>query len=234
MTLPSALWGVGAVKQNIGAEARLMSSSQQLDLFVAPDFSKEVEALVRGVVTSLSRPSPRELVAKLDKEVGPKARWDLERVIRLAAADSKITRSDRDYLASLLADDNLAKALRGEDAPEPKWTSTIDELFRHSKLYMNSDDFNELIKFMGRFREYAPYNNMLVRLQNPSCGFYARAKDWRDRFDRYPKEDARPMLILAPMHPVMLFMILIRLRVLTCRKRYRTLRNSRVRGSRVG
>src|SRR5262245_23313647 len=49
MTLPSALWGVGAVKQNIGAEARLMSSSQQLDLFVAPDFSKEVERLVRGV-----------------------------------------------------------------------------------------------------------------------------------------------------------------------------------------
>jgi hypothetical protein len=57
---------------------------------------------------------------------------------------------------------------------------------------------------MGRFREYAPYNNMLVRLQNPSCSFYARAQDWRDRFSRYLKEDARPMLILAPMHPVML------------------------------
>ena len=57
-----------------------------------------------------------------------------------------------------------------------KKISTIDELFRHSKLYQNSDAFNELVKFMGRFRDYAPYNNMLVRLQNPSCRFYARAR----------------------------------------------------------
>ena len=45
---------------------------------------------------------------------------------------------------------------------------------------------------------------MLVRVQNPSCGFYATAKDWEDRFRRTIKQDAKPMLILAPMHPVML------------------------------
>jgi hypothetical protein len=61
-----------------------------------------------------------------------------------------------------------------------------------------------MIEFMARFRDYAPYNNMLVRLQNPSCGFYATAKDWQGRFRRKIKEDARPMLILAPGHPVML------------------------------
>jgi hypothetical protein len=60
-----------------------------------------------------------------------------------------------------------------------------------------------MVEFMGRFRDYAPYNNMLVRVQNPSCGFYATAKDWHKRFGRSIKEDARPMLILAPMHPVM-------------------------------
>ena len=60
-----------------------------------------------------------------------------------------------------------------------------------------------MIEFMGRFREYAPYNNMLVRIQNPSCSFYATEKDWRKRFVRRIKEDARPMLILAPMHPVL-------------------------------
>ena len=57
---------------------------------------------------------------------------------------------------------------------------------------------------MGRFRDYAPYNNMLVRIQNPACGFYATANDWQKRFGRTLIEDARPMLILAPMHPVML------------------------------
>ena len=45
---------------------------------------------------------------------------------------------------------------------------------------------------------------MLVRLQNPTCGFYATEPDWVKRFERKLKEDARPMLILAPMHPVML------------------------------
>jgi len=61
-----------------------------------------------------------------------------------------------------------------------------------------------MVEFIGQFRGYAPYNNMLVRIQNPSCGYYATAKDWRERFGRVLKEDARPMLILAPMHPVML------------------------------
>ena len=55
-----------------------------------------------------------------------------------------------------------------------------------------------MIEFMGQFRNYAPYNNMLVRIQNPTCRFYATAKDWAERFGRMVKEDARPMLILRP------------------------------------
>lgn len=174
------------------------------DSIKSPDLIEVIDAFVRNVVASAGRPSPGELVAKLDEDVGPKARWDIERVIRAVAEDPQVTRSDRDYLASMLADEGLSKALRGEDAPEPKKTSTIDELFRKSRAYRNSGEFNELVRFMGQFRDYAPYNNMLVRLQNPSCSFYARANDWHDRFNRTLKEDARPMLILAPMHPVML------------------------------
>jgi hypothetical protein len=45
---------------------------------------------------------------------------------------------------------------------------------------------------------------MLVRTQNPSCTFYATERDWVDRFKRSVKLDARPLLILAPMSPVML------------------------------
>ena len=56
---------------------------------------------------------------------------------------------------------------------------------------------------MANFRDYAPFNNMLVRLQDPTCSFFATAADWKRRFDRKLKDDARPMLILAPMHPVM-------------------------------
>ncbi|MBV9200409.1 MAG: ImmA/IrrE family metallo-endopeptidase [Alphaproteobacteria bacterium] len=45
---------------------------------------------------------------------------------------------------------------------------------------------------------------MLVRLQNPGCTFFATEKDWREKHRRCLVEDARPMLILAPMHPVLL------------------------------
>jgi hypothetical protein len=177
---------------------------KQQDLFEIPDFSGEVGAFVRAIIASPIRPSPAELVTKLDKELGPKARWDIEGIVRLVAGDPKISRSDRDYLSFLLTDDQLSRALRGEDVPDSKKTSTIDELFRQSKLYRKSGEFNELVRFMGRFREYAPYNNMLVRIQNPACSFYARERDWNKRFNRQLREDARPMLILAPMHPVML------------------------------
>src|ERR1019366_8753750 len=70
--------------------------------------------------------------------------------------------------------------------------------------YRDSVQFREMVVFMAKFRDYAPYNNMLVRIQNPTCSFYATERDWRDRFKRGLKEDAHPMLILAPMHPVML------------------------------
>jgi hypothetical protein len=101
-------------------------------------------------------------------------------------------------------DGNMARALRGEGAPDREMVSSIDALLHQSKAYRSSEAFRDMVEFMGHFRDYAPYNNMLVRLQNPGCSFFATASDWRKRFGRSLTEDARPMLILAPMRPVML------------------------------
>jgi hypothetical protein len=98
----------------------------------------------------------------------------------------------------------LETALAGAIPPRKEVQSGIDSLIRQSRMHRESAAFQEMISFMARFREYAPYNNMLVRLQNPSCSFYATERDWKKRFERKLKEDARPMLILAPRHPVML------------------------------
>ena len=49
-----------------------------------------------------------------------------------------------------------------------------------------------------------PGLNANIKIQKPSCCYYATEKHWSDAFDRVVKEDARPILILAPMHPVML------------------------------
>ena len=40
--------------------------------------------------------------------------------------------------------------------------------------------------------------------RSAAADLYATQKDWKKRFDRLLNRDARPMVILAPMHPVML------------------------------
>ena len=166
---------------------------------------ERVEGLVRDILKGNRQPSAAELideVVNVTQETG--ARWVIKPVIEVLSEDHSLTFSCREYLSSLLSDDSLENALKGEPSRRREIESSIDTLLRQSSAYKSSTGFREMLQFMARFRDYAPYNNMLVRLQNPSCSFFATEKDWRERFERSLKEDARPMLILAPMHPVML------------------------------
>ncbi len=81
---------------------------------------------------------------------------------------------------------------------------SLDELFRRSKQLRSSEKFLELLDFTAKFRNYSTYNNALVYLQNPNVTYYATASHWRKEFERWVKADARPMVILAPMTPVLM------------------------------
>ena len=180
--------------------------AEQSDLFAPPvePLGPHVREVVLGLLSRLTQPSAWELVEHIECQVGLKARWEIKPVLTKLAIDPQLTRLQKSYLSSVLETGALSQALDGEEPPRRQIESTIDDLLRKSAAYRFSDKFQEMVSFMARFREYAPYNNMLVRTQNPSCGFYARGKDWYEQFGRTLKEDARPMLILAPMHPVML------------------------------
>lgn len=82
--------------------------------------------------------------------------------------------------------------------------SLLDQLISDSKLYTNSKDYKELLDFVVRLRNFAPFNAMLLQVQKPGLRFAASAADWRVRFERTPKEGARPLLILWPFGPVAL------------------------------
>jgi len=84
-----------------------------------------------------------------------------------------------------------------------KPNESLDELFSRSKLISTGPDFKKMLDFVSRFKSYKPYNNFLIYMQNPNCKYFATTKDWKKRFSRKPKEEARPMIILAPMHPVL-------------------------------
>ena len=82
--------------------------------------------------------------------------------------------------------------------------SLLDQLLEDSRLYTRSKDFKDLLDFVIRLRNFAPFNAMLLQVQKPGLKYAASARDWRERFGRYPKEDARPLVILWPFGPVAL------------------------------
>lgn len=181
-----------------------MTGSHELPLFAeAPLLDKAVE-LVRAILARHAQPSAWELLQQLEQQLGPKARWVVVDALTRMADDGALTSASRAFVRELLLGSELRDALRGKERPGREVHSGIDELILGSSAYRTSTGFQEMVSFMANFRDYAPFNNMLVRIQNPSCGFYATQRDWERRFNRRTKEDARPMLILATMHPVML------------------------------
>lgn len=82
--------------------------------------------------------------------------------------------------------------------------SMLDQLLSDSRLYTQSKDYKELLNFVVRLRNFAPFNAMLLQVQKPGLRYAASARDWRERFGRTPKEGARPLLILWPFSPVAL------------------------------
>lgn len=184
----------------------MTSPSVQLELVLppVPDLGKQVSDLVLSVLSKPTQPSARELLEVIERRVGVKARWEAKNVIEALARERSMSQSVREYLCSMLESGDFDAALRGEGAPNKEFVSSIDSLLKQSREYRGSEKFAEMITFMGKFREYAPFNNMLVRLQNPACSFFATESHWHKKFHASLKEDARPMLILAPMRPVML------------------------------
>ena len=158
-----------------------MASEQHLSLLPSCEAQARVAAHIKGMLADARQPSATELVAELDLAIGIVARWDLESALVSVMDDKRVTRAQQENLRWLLEEGALVAALRGENASDQEAISTIDSLLQASALYRNSANFQEMVGFMGRFREYAPYNNMLVRVLNPSCSFYATGRDWYER-----------------------------------------------------
>jgi hypothetical protein len=166
---------------------------------------ESVAHVIQEILHSNRSPSAWELIEEVEKRFNSnwRARWMVQQAIRDLIAQKSTSGVHRQYLESLLNKD-LNDALSGLETPRKEVQTGIDSLIRKSVAYRSSAAFRELITFVARFREYAPYNNMLVKVQNPSCSYYATEKNWNEKFERLLKEDARPMLIIAPKHPVLL------------------------------
>jgi len=79
----------------------------------------------------------------------------------------------------------------------------LDDLLGSIQDFQNSREFFDLLKFMGRFTQYSPFNCALLYIQNPKVTYVATPAQWRNKHHRTVKPHSRPMVILAPMRPVM-------------------------------
>jgi hypothetical protein len=79
----------------------------------------------------------------------------------------------------------------------------LDELFTAAQRYQSSNSFQELLRFISGFRAYAPYNALLVHVQMPGASFVAPAHRWWQVYRRRIRPNARALVILQPMGPVM-------------------------------
>ncbi|MFO7708521.1 MAG: hypothetical protein R6V84_10145 [Desulfobacterales bacterium] len=82
-------------------------------------------------------------------------------------------------------------------------TGALDELFRLTARWRRSREFLDLLQFVSRFPNYSPFNGFLIFLQRPDAARVATGRAWLQRYRRRLKPAARPILILAPMAPVL-------------------------------
>ena len=89
------------------------------------------------------------------------------------------------------------------DGSDVRDRSSLDQLFHTSNRYRRSKEYLDLMRFIARFPKYSPYNCFLLHMQNPSVTFVRTPRQWERDFGRRVKPDASPMIILAPMSPVL-------------------------------
>ena len=101
--------------------------------------------------------------------------------------------------------DHTASYFETQDSSKKEATrALLDQLLEDSRLYKRSKDYKELLEFVVKLRNFAPFNAMLLQVQKPGLSYAASEKDWLERFGCRLKVGARPLLILWPFSPVAL------------------------------
>ncbi|MCU0591351.1 MAG: hypothetical protein MUC57_07750 [Desulfobacterales bacterium] len=79
----------------------------------------------------------------------------------------------------------------------------VDELFRCNRRWRSRCSFLELLEFIARLPAYSPLNAFLIHVQDPAATRVATARMWARKYQRRLLPGARPIVILAPMSPVL-------------------------------
>ena len=131
----------------------------QLDLF-----EENISRIVEEILNRPQQPSAVELLWLCENQIGVGTRENLKEAVLRLIDDKGLAAYKRDYLRHIVADKSLDQAIAGDDDFKDKRdiNTGIDRLIANSTAYRRSHEFREMIEFIGKFREYSPYNNMLI------------------------------------------------------------------------
>ncbi len=82
------------------------------------------------------------------------------------------------------------KGTDSEPQPEQRLDAErllLADLLESSQLYHPSQDYLDLLDFVSRLCNFAPFNAMLLQIQKPGLTYAASAWDWKSRFNRDTK-----------------------------------------------
>lgn len=87
-------------------------------------------------------------------------------------------------------------------APDDDQKKALDDLISRALAYRTGAELKALFDFRRRLPHIAPYNAMLLHIQNPGIGYAIQARFWERRYHRRVRPGARPYVILQTMGPV--------------------------------
>lgn len=148
--------------------------------------------------------SPRDFVRDIEAQLGWPVRFVVIEALDALRREKNLANSERKFLNYTLSSAGVMEALSEGAKNENSHQSSLDDLFMRSQKFRKSTKFAETVDFLSKFKEYSPFNNMLVYMQNPLTTYFATASHWRKAFSRTVKDEARGMIILAPRTPVLM------------------------------
>lgn len=78
----------------------------------------------------------------------------------------------------------------------------LNNLLSNSLLFQQSSQYWELLQFVTKLRNIAPFNAMLLHIQKPGIRYVTSEYEWMRKHGRKLKEGARPLVIMWPFGPV--------------------------------
>lgn len=110
---------------------------------------------------------------------------------------------DSDQLTIDHARPGMLHAVPAEPITPQMAKASIDDLVADAHRYRGSREYGNLLRFMGRFRRYAPFNALMIHSQMEGAAFVAPANRWRDGYGRRVRPGERPIVVLQPFGPVL-------------------------------